>query len=179
MSEGARVRNVEVLDALRVALAEFSDQAGMALEGVEAELRRAQEWLEDQDRHWQTMIRKGEEAVFLAKQDLARRRMMKVGDRPVDCTEQEEELYRAKQQLAHAQDKQEITRQWVRQWGTEMIEFEGPTRQLKSFLETDLVRAAALLEGKAEALETYLATVSTAPATRPAPPAPQGKEKPA
>src|SRR4051812_8086827 len=130
MSEAARVHSVATLEVLRGALAEFGDQAQLALEGVDAEVRRALDWLEGQDRHWLAVIRKQEEFVFLAKQELARRRMMKVGDRSPDTSEQEEELHRARRRLEFAQDKLEVTRHWLRQWDSAMIEFEGPARQL-------------------------------------------------
>jgi hypothetical protein len=142
MSESARVRSV------------------LALEAVENELRRTQEWLEDQDSRWTAEIREQEEASFIAKQELARRRMMKIGERHVDCWEQEKAVRMAQQRLEFAQEKLEITRHWLRQWSSEMIEFEGPTRHLKSFMEADLVRACALLEGKAESLEKYLETAA-------------------
>ena len=176
MSESARVRDVGALDELRGALAEFGGHAMLALEGVDAALRRALDWLEDQDRYWQSVIRTQEDAVHTAKQELSRRRIMKVSDRPPDCTEQEEELRRARRRLEFAQEKQEATRHWLRQWGTEMIEFEGPTRQLKSFLEADLPRARALLQGKAETLENYLALLPAAE-SRPAPAANGGNPK--
>ena len=49
MSESARVRDVLALDELRGALAEFGEQTMLALESVDAALRRTREWLEDQD----------------------------------------------------------------------------------------------------------------------------------
>lgn len=157
MSDSARVRHVGVLEELRGSLAEFADLATLALEGVDADLRRTREWLERQERHWQATIRKCEDTVNAAKQELARRRLMKAGDRPLDCSEQEEQLHRARRRLEFAEEKQEVTRNWLRQWDTEMIDYEGPTRQLKNFLATDLVRAGALLRDKVQSLENYLA----------------------
>ncbi len=157
MSDSARVRSVDVLGTLRGALVEFADQTVLALDSVASEIRRAEEWLQDQDRRWQTEIRTQEEAIFLAKQELTRRRVLSAGDRPVDCSEQEKTLRLARQRLEFAEEKLEITRHWLRQWDSTMIEFEGPTRQLKSFLESDVARACALLENRADSLEGYLA----------------------
>jgi hypothetical protein len=166
MSDSARVHSIDALDDLREALIQFGDRTLQALDAASAELRRTHEWLDDQERYWRDQIRKQEEAVFLAKQELARRRMMKVGDRHVDCSDQEKELRRAKERLEFAEEKQELTRHWLRQWATETMEFEGPCRQLKGFLESDLVRANTLLENKTDALEAYLAVT---PPERPAP----------
>jgi hypothetical protein len=158
MSESARVRHVGALNELGGALTSFADRSLLALESVDAEMRRALDWLDAQVGHWQTEIRKSEEAVFLAKQELGRKKLMRVGDRPPDTSEQEEALYHARERLRRAEDKLEATRNWLRQWDTEMIEYEGPTRQLKSFLEMDISRAGALLKNKTEILESYLAT---------------------
>src|SRR5687767_7005244 len=113
MSESARVRQVGALADLRGVLTLFADRTMLALESVDAELRRAQEWLDSQAGHWQTEIRKGEEAVFLAKQELSRKKMMRVGDRAPDCSEQEEALYYAKERLRRADEKLEVTRHWL------------------------------------------------------------------
>jgi hypothetical protein len=176
MSDSARVRSIDALDDLREALIQFGDRTLQALDAAAAELRRTHEWLDDQERYWRDEIRKQEEAVFLAKQELARRRMMKVGDRHVDCSEQEKALRRAKERLEFAEEKQELTRHWLRQWATETMEFEGPCRQLKGLLESDLVRACNLLENKTEALEAYLAVT---PPERSAPKQVSGPAEPA
>ena len=157
MNESARVRFVGTLEELRGALTVFADKSALALECMDAELRRTQEWLERQLAHWQAEIRQCEEAAFLAKQELARKRMMKFDDQPVDTWEQEQALRRAKRRLEVAEDKQEVTRNWLRQWASELLEYEGPARLLKSYLEADVVRACALLMRKLETLEAYLA----------------------
>jgi hypothetical protein len=178
MSDSARVLSVDVLDQMRLALAAFGAESVQALDLADSEIRRIETWLEQMMGHWQAEVRRGEEGVFLAKQELARRKMMESRDHHVDCTDQERALQKAKARLRHAEDKVEVTRNWFRQLAHELEEYEGPARNLRSILEGDLPRASTLLENKAAALEAYLnvvapgevAAVSTAiPAESPMP----------
>lgn len=156
MSAGARVFSVEVLEELRLAVLSFGAEANKALDSVAGEIRRTEAWLEDQHSFWKAEIRQSEEELALAKEELARRKMMKVGGRPLDCTEQEKAWLRAKTALEHAQEKAQITRCWLRDLPDELTEYEGPARTLRHALEADLPRACALLEQKRAALEAYL-----------------------
>ncbi len=167
MNETARVLELEILQDLRGALEVFSQDAQTALETVDAEIRRVENWLQEQITFWQTEIRRCEEAVFLAKQELARKEMMKIGDRPVDCTEELKRLQIAKARLEFAQEKIATTRKWLRDFPNELIEYQGPSRLLKSILETDVRKVCSLLESKLDSLEGY--TNLPSPSTDPNP----------
>jgi hypothetical protein len=163
MSQAARVLSVATLESLREALTAFADQAKDVLFAVDCEVRRTGEWLEDQLRYWQAEVRRCEDRLHEAKQELARRKIMRVGDRPPDCTEQEKAVRRAVQALEHAEEKRERTRQWVRDLPRAVTDYESRARQMMTLAEGDVPRACALLERKAEALEAYLALQKPAP----------------
>jgi hypothetical protein len=156
MSTSARVFSVDALVDLKATLCTFTAEAREALSAVEMEIRRNQVWLDGQLAHWRDMVRRCEDEVFQAKQELTRRRMMRIGDRPPDTTEQEEALQLAQARLAHAEEKVETTRRWLRVLPQAIIEYEGPARQLAGLLEADMPKADALLESKIAALEAYL-----------------------
>src|SRR5438034_1570297 len=98
----AQVHAVQRLADFKAALQTFTDKAKDAMSGNQMELRRTLDWLEAQLAMWKAEIRHAEDAVFQAKQELARRKMMKVGDRPPDTTFQEKELRKAKARLEYA-----------------------------------------------------------------------------
>jgi hypothetical protein len=164
MSESAKVSAIDAIGALREALVAFGEEAAGALGAAEAEIRRTEEWLEDQLKHWQHEVRLGEDAVFQAKTELTRRKMMRFGDGPVDTTEQELALRAAVARLEHAEDQVKISRRWVRMWPQAVLDYRGPSGQLKGLLEGELPRANALLQRKIAALDAYVMTTGPAPA---------------
>jgi hypothetical protein len=157
----ARVFSLEALVDLKAALCIFTAEAREALSAVEMEIRRNQVWLEEQLKYWRDLVVHCEEAVFQAKQELTRRRMMRIADRPPDTSEQEEALHRAQARLADAEEKVEMTRRWLRQVPEAIIEYEGPARQLSGILDADMPKADALLENKIASLEAYVQLVGS------------------
>jgi chromosome segregation ATPase len=176
VSESANVTSVAALQDFRAALVGFAAEARQALDATDAEIRRVQDWLEDQLKTWQATVRRCEDEVFRARTELTRRKMVRIGDRQPDCTEQEEALREAQDKLEYAEDKVKVTRRWIQQLPHAVIDYEGPARQLGGFLEAELTRACALLDYKSDVLDAYLR--ETAPAA-PAPPAAAGTPAPA
>lgn len=160
MNESARVRYVGALEELRIAMQLFADHATVAVDTVDGEIRRTEQWLEQQHQNWRVEIRRSEDAVFIAKQELSRKKMMQIGDHPVDTWEEEQALRRARARLEHAEDKLERVRHWQREWSGELLDYEGPSRTLKSFIEGEISRACAMLQAKVQMLEEYLAISS-------------------
>jgi hypothetical protein len=177
------------LDALvdwKAALCTFGAEAREALSSVEMEIQRTLAWLEDELKYWQSMVRQCEDEVFQAKNELTRKRMMRIGDRPPDTTEQEKDLKRAQARLEHAEEQVEQVRHWRQHLPDAIIEYQGPARQLAGMLEADLPKADALLESKITALEAYLQVSSGGTAEAPSvarapeaplPPAPAEKQQ--
>ena len=156
MSEAARVTSIPALADFRAALVAFADETKDALAAVEMEIRRTFDWLGAQLQAWKQEVRLAEDAVFEAQQELARRKLMRVGGRPLDCTDQEKALRRAQGRLEHAEDQRDRTQKWLRDLPTDVTEYEGRGRQLQALVEGDLPRACALLEHMIAALEAYV-----------------------
>ncbi|HKI37843.1 MAG TPA: hypothetical protein VKA46_38675 [Gemmataceae bacterium] len=167
MSEHARVTSIEALKDFRADLCTFSDRAKDGLSSVQMEIQRALDWIEDQGKHWQREVRRWEEAVNQARTELARRKIIRIGDRAPDCTEQEDILRAALHRLDEAEDKLARTRRCLPNFRRSVDEYQGPARQLAGFLEGEQPRALALLQQKIDALEAYARL--TAPTTDPKP----------
>jgi chromosome segregation ATPase len=177
MSSPARVTSVAALEDLRAALGTFGGEARDVLAAVALEIRRTLDWLDEQLGLWKKEVRRSEDEVFQARQELARRKMMRIGGRPPDCTEQEKALLRARARLEHAEGQVEKTRQWLRDLPTAVTEYEGRARQLQNLIEGDLPRATALLGRKVEALEAYVALTATPPSRSADVPSPPPAER--
>jgi multidrug resistance efflux pump len=151
----AQVHSLEKLLDFQAALATYAHQAKEALCSLDMEIRRTQDWLEGQLKLWQAEVRRAEEEVFQAKQELARRRLMRIGDRKADTTEQEIALAKAQQRLAYAEDKQRACQRWLRELPEAINEYQGYSVNYLGILEGDLPRMDAFLDRKMDVLEAY------------------------
>jgi hypothetical protein len=159
----AQVHSLEKLLDFQASLATFGHQAAQALDSMRMEIRRTLDWVDEQLKNWHAEIRRAEEAVFKARQELAQRRMMRVADRPADTAEQEIALAKAQHRLEHAQEKHAACRRWLRELPDAIAEYDGHAVNYQSILESDMPRMAAFLDRKMDLLEAY-AQVSTSDA---------------
>jgi len=136
----------------------FRDKAKNAIGSNQIEIRRGQDWLESQLQFWKGEIRRAEEAVFVAKNELARRKMMRISDRPPDTTDQEKALRKAKARLEHAEEKRDNTKAWLLKYPDAVLEYEGQAKPFQDMLEFEMSRMIAFLEQKRAALDAYLHT---------------------
>jgi hypothetical protein len=169
MTRSARITSLDALEAMKAALWRFASAGRNALDGVEMELHRAAEWLEQRTAYWRAEVMRCEERVVHAKGQLKLRKSSAGRGGFRDCSEQELDLRRAEAALRHAQEKQQACRRWARTLPRELEECHGPARHLGCMLEGDLRQAVGFLEQKLAALEGYLA-VTAAPAPPPASP---------
>ncbi len=152
----AYVTSLAALSDFRAALTTFIDEAKNAVTTLELEIRRSLDWLEGQLGHWKAAVREAEDDVIRAQNELARKRLMRIGDRPPDTTDQEKALARAKHRLELAQEKLARTKHWLWALPDEIREYQGPCRLFQEMVEGDLPMVATMLERKIVALEAYI-----------------------
>jgi len=172
----ADVRSIAAVIDWRADLTNYGDLLAEAMAGVDLEIRRAADWLEEQLSLWKKAIRDCEEDVVRAKAELAQRKFPTWDGREPDCTVQEKALRLARARLEHAQEKVETVRRWIGRLPKMIDEmFTGASRRLKSMLEADVPSALAELGRRIASLESYAGLrPDHAPlsATQPTPPAP-------
>ncbi|MBM3994593.1 MAG: hypothetical protein FJ303_10640 [Planctomycetes bacterium] len=151
----ANVYALERLPEFKAALQIFADKAKDAMSGNAMDIRRARDWLQTQLDFWQAEVRRAEDAVVLAKNELSRKKMMRIGDRSPDTTDQEKALRKAQARLAHAEEKRDNTKRWIRQLPDAIEEYDGQSRPFLDALEYDVAKMIAYLEQKIIALEEY------------------------
>jgi hypothetical protein len=183
MADEADVRSIDVVRTWHAALADYGDTLREALAGIELELHRAQDWLDEQLSRWQRAIRDYEDDVVRAKAELSQRKFPNWDGRVPDCTVQEKNLRDARARLEHAQDQVVACRQWLSRLPKLIDEtYTGSGRRLANFLEINLPRALADLTRRIRALESYAgdrpdyapapSVSAVAPANTPTPVAP-------
>jgi hypothetical protein len=152
----ADVRSITAVIDWRADLTNYGDMLAEAMAGVEMEIRRASEWIEEQRARWVRAVRDCEQDVVQAKAELAQRRFPTWDGRMPDCTVQEKNLRLAKARLEHAEEKVQTCRQWSARLPKLIDEmFTGPSRRLRSALELDVPNALAELARRIAALESY------------------------
>ena len=124
----AHVTSLAALSEFRTSLTTFIEEAKNALTALEMEIRRCLDWLDEQLGHWKEEVRKAEDDVIRAQNELSRKRMMRIGDRPPDTTDLEKVLAAARQRLEHAREKFANTKRWLWALPDEIREYQGPCR---------------------------------------------------
>jgi hypothetical protein len=156
MSGPAQVRSTPAIEKLQEALARFEKRVQAALDTLDGEMHRTEDWLEhDRPAHWKRELHEAEDQLHAAKMDLERCLMMVVaGQRPA-CREQKAAVDAAKQRLEYCQQKRDVIRHWQRDFRHESLEYRGRIGQLRRLLEHDIPKARALLVKIVRRLEDY------------------------
>src|SRR5262245_61658160 len=156
MADNADVRSIDALRDWHAALTTYGEGLAEALAGIELEIRRAYEWLEEQLSLWRRAVRDCEEDVTRAKAELAQRKFATWDGREPDCTVQEKNLKRAKARLAYAEEQVVKCRQWIGRLPKFIDEmYTGSARRLSNFLEVELPKGLAELARRLASLESY------------------------
>ena len=156
MPSPAKVLSTDAIEAFKVALAKFELRVQNAVDVLQAELHRAENWVQhDRPSHWKDQLHKAEDDAHRAKIELERCLLFTLnGERPT-CREQRSALDAAKRRVAYCREKGEAVRHWQRTFRQEQFEFDGRLGQLRRTLENDVPRARAVLEQIIRRLEEY------------------------
>jgi hypothetical protein len=156
MADAAEVRSIDAVREWHAALATYGESLSEALAGVELEIRRAYDWINEQGALWKRAVRDCEEDVVRAKAELAQRKFPTWDGREPDCTVQERNLRLAKARLEHAEDQVVKCREWAARLPRMIDEvYLGSARRLTDFVGDELPKALAGLARRVAALEAY------------------------
>ncbi len=157
--------NVTAIDAVRefrTALLNFEGDIRQALTLLSLEVRRAVDWIEiDRLRYWPVEIRRADEALRQARNDLERCQLKYGSEEAPSCYEQKKAVARAVQRARLCEQKLRATKRWTRTLRQELNEFEGQLAKMNNWLDADLPRAVAALERMLGALDKYTAATQT------------------
>lgn len=167
MADSADVRSIEAIQEMRKALCAFEEEAKNALMDVDFDIRRAREWLSNEQRlYWIAEIRRWEQNLAMAKSELARKKLGRFLDHKPDTSQEEKKVRFAQNRLEECQRKQEITKRWATAFLRDMQEYHSQAQPLMDMLEGDLARGLSRLDRMLDAIEAY---TQVAPPTLPSP----------
>jgi hypothetical protein len=161
MEGAARVTSLDALKDAKVAFIKFKAEATAALIETESELQRTLMWLRhDQAAHWARQVRVRQELLTRARSDLYRKQVAQDGEVRIGV-DQKKAVERAKRDLAHAEEKAEAVRRWIRVLDKELVLYKGECQGLSGMLEGTIPQGLKRLEGMIESLEAYLMVSGT------------------
>jgi hypothetical protein len=156
MDGAANVRSIEALRDFRVALVQFNADAKDSIVMLMLESRKAIQWLvHDRARYWPDQLRKAQEKVVHARNDLERCQLRFGSEQAPSCFDQKKALDKAKRRLKVCEEKVKLVKKWTNVIRHELEEFDGEMSKMTTWLEADLPRGIALLERMVRALDKY------------------------
>jgi hypothetical protein len=163
MGQPANVTSLDAVDDFRAALVCFKHEASTVLEGLEQQIYRLVQWIQqDQRQYWRHQSRRNEQQLQEAKLNLQRCLMLKqVGDQRPACIEEKRALERAKRRQQACREKTAAVRKWSRAILQVVFEYKAGVGPLRQWLETDAPQTLALLERIRRTLEEYVAAPSS------------------
>jgi hypothetical protein len=155
---GAAIRSTEELDAFRNFLVDRTETCEKALMEIQSDNRRFQQWLDFEIRQfWTTQKTRATEELAIAKNALARKKLSKHGDRPVDTIEEEKAVRLWKGRLELTEEKLEAIRKWSLEVTRSIQDFEGVSRGLADVVEGRPAPMIRVLDKAIDAINRYLA----------------------
>lgn len=167
MATRAQVSSVEAIEAFRSALIVYLAKARPVVEEAASDLRRAQYWLDnDQRLHWERESRRRARALEETQQALLSARMSSF--RGALASEQMA-VQRARLAMSEAEEKMRLLRRWSREFGPLTQPLARPVDRLDTILAQDMSQAVVFLTEIIRHLEAYAST-RLEPAPAPASP---------
>ena len=159
MSRFARVTSIDVLQTTAGALQKFRSEAAAAIDDLDAEIRRALEWIHhDRKEYWAHELRRGNEQMSEARLQLQQARVSRriEGHEPA-CIDEQRALERAKRRVETAEEKVRAVQHWQRAIDQAIDEFQRSRSQFTTWLDVDVLQAVAALRRMSESLDNYVA----------------------
>ena len=158
MSRFARVTSIDVLQTTASALKKFRGEAAAAIDDLDAEIRRALEWIHhDRKEYWTQELRRGNERMTEAKLQWQQARVSRriEGNEPA-CVDEQRAFEKAKRHVEMVEEKVRAVQHWQRAIDQAIDEFQPSRTQFTTWLEVDLLQAVAALNRMSESLGSYV-----------------------
>ena len=153
MADRAQVTSVEAIEAFRSALVVYLSKARPALEEMGAEVQRAKQWLQnDQRRLWENEMKVRSKKLERAQAELFSVSMSKFQE---VSAAQQLLVHRAKAAVEQAQGKLAMLKKWDRELDNRSEPLVKQVDQFQTFVTTEMPKAIAYLSQAIRALEAY------------------------
>ncbi len=154
MGNAARITDVKALADLRPALIKFGEVSQSALNSDRSDAMKVLSWLQhDRLSHWKREIRIRSEDAVRANTKLIQQTASKVPRPSVDARK---EFELAKRRVREAEEKQELTRRWIRTIEKEIDQYRGTIQPMSELAQSCMTRGVARLDSLMTAIDAYM-----------------------
>ncbi len=151
----ANVKSIDALSEMRGSLAQFRADAQSALDSAAMEIQRTQDWLQERLAYWQNQVRQCEAAVKKASAALTACEAA-TRNNGLACAPLAVALQRAQARLRAAEGELHTVLQAKRAVDEAVATYRRAAYQLVTALDSDVVKASAMLSHTIEKLQAYL-----------------------
>ena len=153
MSQSARVSSIDSLDAFRANLIVYISKATRVIDDVSDDINRTKVWLQtDRTQFWKKEMRRRQKVLDQANAELMTERL---GDNREAIQNRMIAVRRAKEAVAAAEQKLARVKHWIRHYESAVEAKTKVVHQMRHFLDYDLKKALAYLEGSSRSLAEY------------------------
>lgn len=159
MARSARVDSLHLLKDLRASVIGFAESAKIALGEADSDIHRTLSWLSaEAEPHWRGQARKCAESLAQARDDLRKKTLYKTaGGGRMSVVDEKIAVTAAQRRLEQAQAKLKAVERWKRQLEQEVLQYRGQVQAVKRMADTEMPRAAAMLDRVMDDLDRYVA----------------------
>jgi len=159
MAEQANVRSIDSIAVFRAALINYIESIRATTSEAKSHVLRMQHWVrETQKLEWTRRKKKCNEQLANARSDLERAKIARPDAHPSMFSDQIRGVERAKQALAHSENKLVVIARWSRELEREGMLFQGSLQRLSRVVDGDMERCTAWMAALIEHLNAYLKT---------------------
>jgi len=167
MSQFARISSLDALREFKASIADFAEQAGLALSESQADVQRTIWWIQnDRNSHWQREIKKRAEKVVQAKAELFKKQLAD-NDARTSAILERKNLAKAQHALEEAEEKLKRVKKWSQALERELMLFKAGCGQVSGAVAGDLPTAIGRFDKMIQSLEAYVSLAAPSMGTSP------------
>jgi len=156
MAEFARVTSLDALRQFKAALADFAEQAGLALSESQSDVQRTIGWLtNDRMAHWQRELKKRNEKLALAKSELFRKQL-ESNDTRTSAVVERKNVAKAERLVEEAEEKIKNCKKWRTALERELMLFRAACAQVAAAVQADVPITIGRMDKMIASLEAYI-----------------------
>lgn len=175
MSGAAKVHSVEAIRDLKIAYCKLSEEVQRALDQRNIQIRKFVDWLNtDQRNYWLAELKVRKKELDEATAALSRKKLSAGARDGAQASAERVAVRKAKERIEQAERKLKAIQHWSSVVEQAVRNYEGPSRQLSSYLQTAAPKGVQMLDGALAALDAY--TQSAPPVTPPRQSEPEQRE---
>lgn len=153
MSQSAKVTSIDTLESFRANLVVYMAKAGRVLDDVTDDIARTKVWLQtDRVMYWKKEVRQRQKVLDQANAELMTERL---ADNREAIQARRIAVRKAKDKVQEAEERLARVKYWIRHYESAVEAKTKVVHQMRHFLDYDLKKALAYLEGTSKSLIEY------------------------